>query len=408
MTTTGYIDTFGRTVASGLGVATSGQTYTLLGVAAQFNVTPNFATIAPSSGGDKIGYIDLQTSDFDITGQVSMNAIPATALATVGFAGKLPTISNYYNGTMMVAAGGAISLRFSKVVGGGLSTIATVATGLTYVANTVYNLRFSVRWSQALQTNVLQSMLWLTTAAPPTGWMATAFDASLTNYIAGTQVGIMARDEQASPSITAKIQNVATRTYSLPVPAAADTMCADPAFAYPKQTALETLADTADAAMATLDPLVSLATLFPRVRISTTNFQNNNAFFVFNAVEYNVGTPTNLAYDAQQLYLGVGAWMCTFEAQFTDIFAGTDTLWFSWGATGALNGVSPAAAARSNPSHTGDHGVGGSVHTSAVFYNSDPTTPIKVSMNLTTPVSSNAYTATYAALSAIKISDFFS
>jgi hypothetical protein len=405
MTTTGYADTFGRTVSSGLGTATSGQVYTLFGVAAQFNVAPNFATIAPSSSGDKIGYVDNQTSDVDITLQVSMNAIPASALATAGVVAKLGTISNYYNATMMVATGGAISLRFSKVVGGGLSTIATVATGLTYVANTVYNLRASIRWSQALQTNVLQSKLWLTTATEPTGWMATATDSSVTNYVAGTNVGIMGRDEQASPSVTVKIQNVATRTYNLPVPATTDPMCYDPAFVYPKQTALESLADATDAVVATLDPLASLAALFPRVRVSVTGLANNNTFFTYNATEYNVGTPTNLSYDNRNLYLGVGVWVVLFEAQFVQ--AASDTLWVTLFSSGSLNGISPAAAARSNPAHTGDQGVGGSVHVGATFYSTDPTTPIKVSANLTTPSTTNSYTATYAALSAIKISDYF-
>jgi len=404
MTTTGYADSFGRTVASGLGTATSGQTYTLFGVAAQFNVSPNFATIAPSSAGDKIGYIDLQTSDFDITGQVSMNAVPASNLATVGFVGKLPTTSNYYNGTMMVATGGAISLRFSKVVGGGLSTIATVATGLTYVANTVYNLRVSIRWSQALQTNVLQSKLWLTTATEPTGWMASVTDASLTNYVAGTNVGIMGRDEQAAPTVTVKIQNVVSRTYSLPVPATTDPMCYDPAFTYPRQTALESLADAADAVIATLDSFASLAGLFPRVRVSTTLFPNNNTGFTFNAVEYNIGTPTNLGYDPQNLYLPVGAWMVFFEAQFSP--AASDTIWASIGSTSVFN-TGIADSFRSNPSHTGDRGVGGSVHASTMVYSTDPATPVKVNVSLLTPTTSNSYTATYAALSAIKISDYF-
>jgi hypothetical protein len=186
-----------------------------------------------------------------------VTAIPATNLATVGFIGKLASTSNYYNATMMVAAGGAISLRFSKVVGGGLSTIATVATGLTYVANAFYNLRFTIRWSQALQTNVLQSKLWAAGTTQPGGWMATATDAGLTAYTAGTQIGIMARDESTVVgSVSAKIQNVVQLSYNLPVPGTTDTMCADPAIANPKQTALESLADSIDTTMATFDSLV--------------------------------------------------------------------------------------------------------------------------------------------------------
>src|SRR6185436_2726165 len=174
----------------------------------------------------------------------------------------------------------AISLRFSKGVGGGLSTVATVATGLTYVANVVYNLRVVSFWSNALQAHVLRSKLWVVGGTEPGGWMATATDATLTQYVAGNQAGPFARDEQASPgTITAKIQNVVAKTYGLAIPAGTDPMCptpsanprrtdpkfADPSVAYPQQTVIQSLAVGADAAMTTLDPRISLAGLFPRV-----------------------------------------------------------------------------------------------------------------------------------------------
>lgn len=410
MTTTGYTDVFGRTVSSGLGVATSGQTYTLFGTASQFNVAANAATIAPASSGDKMGYIDLQTSDVTISAQVSMNAIPATALATVGFVMKLPTTSNYYNATMMVAAGGAISLRFSKVVSGGLSTIATVATGLTYVANTVYNLEASVRWSQALQTNLLQSRLWPTTAAKPTGWGASVTDPSLTNFIAGTNVGIMARDEQASPSITAKIQNVAVTSYSLPVPASTDPMCYDPAISFPRQTAVESLADAADAALTTLDPLASLAGLFPRVRLSSTGpFTVGSAVLTYQDVEFNVGTPTNLAYDNTSVWLPPGIWLGTFELELASPGVASDYLYGNF-FNAAAEPNPPAYAVfpnfRANPSHAGDQGRGGCLHMSKQIFSSDPVNPARVSVSLS-PNSGGTYNALYMALTAVKISDYF-
>ena len=227
MTTTGYADSFGRTVSNGLGAATSGQTYTLSGVATQFSVAPNTASIAIATSGDKIGFVDRQTSDIDITAQVALSAIPATNLATAGLVAKLTNSSNYYYASMMVATGGAVSIRFSKVVAGGLVTLSTtLVTGVTYVANTFYNLRYSIVWSRALQTNVMSAMLWVVGSNPPGGWMATSTDAAFTDYTSGTQAGIIARDESSVVgTITAKFQNVVARTYSLPVPAASDPMC---------------------------------------------------------------------------------------------------------------------------------------------------------------------------------------
>jgi hypothetical protein len=405
MTTTGYADTFGRTVSNGLGTATSGQVYTLFGTASQFSVTPNTATIAPTTGGDKFGYIDNLTSDVDITAQVSLTAIPSTNLATIGFISRLSSISNYYNGTLMVATGGAMSLRFSKVVSGGLTTINTVATGLTYVANAVYNLRYRNFWSQALQTNVMQLKIWASGSTQPGGWGATSFDNSLLFYVAGTSVGIMTRDESTVVgSVSGKIQNVATSTYNLPVPSAADPMCYDPSFAYPRQTALESLADATDAAMATLDPFTSLAGLFPRVRVSSSAQPLAASFAItatFAASEFNIGTPTNLAYDNTGIYLGVGIWMATFELQLAN--AASDYI------QAQINSSGPqqvAADMRSNASHANDNGVGGCVHMSQLVTSTDPTTPVKVSASLF-PNTATAYTATYMALSAIKISDYF-
>lgn len=404
MSTTGYTDTFGRTVSNGLGSATSGQAYTLFGTASQFSVAPNVATIAPTTGGDKFGYIDDLTSDVDISGQVALTAIPATNLTTVGFVAKLSSTSNYYVGSMMVATGGAISLRFSKVIGGGLVTIATVATGLTYVANTFYNLRFSIRWSQLLQTNVLQSKLWVVGGTVPGGWMATTTDAALTNYTAGTGVGIHTRDEATVVGpVTAKIQNVATLSNHLPIPATTDPMCYDPAIAYPKQTALETLADAVDTAMTALDPLVSLAGLFPRVRISSANQQltSSSAFLPpFQSVEFNIGTPTDLGLDATSIYLGVGIWMVTYELALQ--VAASDWLWAQ------INGPANAdlVTMRSNPAHTGA-GAGGTVHLASPVIVTDPTTPQRCSIALTLNNSAATYVASYMALSAIKISDYF-
>ncbi|HWO60947.1 MAG TPA: hypothetical protein VNO31_13040 [Umezawaea sp.] len=402
--TTGYTDTFGRTVAGGLGTATSGQVYSINASASQFSVAPNVATIAMNAAGNFYGYIDNLTQDVDITGQVALTAIPATNLATVGFVAKWASTSNYYIGTMMVATGGAISLRFSKVIGGGLSTIATISTGLTYVANTFYNLRFSARWSQALQTNVLQLKLWALNTDQPGGWMAVTTDSGLTNYTAGTSVGFLGRDESTvSGSVSAKIQNVATMSNHLPIPATTDPMCNDPAITYPDQTALESLADAVDTAMTALDPLVALAGLFPRVRISSTNQQitNSSAFLPpFQAVEFNVGTPTDLGLDATSIYLGVGIWMVTYELALSP--AASDWLWAQ------INGPANAniVSMRSNPAHTGAD-AGGTVHLTAPVIVTDPTTPTRCSIALTLNNTAATYVATYMALSAIKISDYF-
>lgn len=409
MATTGFTDTFNRTVASGLGTADSGQTYALVAPATMYNVTPVTATLAPNGAGEKFAFVNIRTQSLDISGRVALSAIPATNLMTVGFVAKLVDSANYYVGSMMVAAGGAISLRFSKVVGGGLVTIATVATGLTYVASTFYNLHYSIAWSRALQTNVMTSKLWAVGAAEPGGWMASATDASFTDYTSGTNIGIHARDESAAPgTIVASYRSLASSSNHLPMPATTDTMCADPAVTYPKRTALQSLAVAADAAMAAIDPLTSLAGLFPRVRVSNSNvFIDTSTFsgsLVFNATEFNVGTDTNLGYDNSSLYLPVGIWMINFEIRLAN--AATNFLTLSAFGGGPSFGE-PIINFRSNAAQTNDQGVGGCGHMSALTYSTDPTTPIQYSLSLLPNNPATTYTIQYMALSAIKVSDYF-
>lgn len=407
---TGYNDVFARTVASGLGTATSGQAYTTTSTASQYSVSPGTASIVPTTASaDRLGYVDRQTSDIDITGQVALSGIPATNLMTVGFVVKLASTANYYNATMMVSAGGAISLRFSKVISGGTVTIATVATGLTYVPNAVYNLRAAVFWSNALQTNVLMSKLWASGGTEPGGWMASATDAALTQYTSGTGAGIMARDEAAAPgTVTAKIQNVAAKTYGLPVPSGADPMCFDPSIAYPKQTALKSLADATDAVMAALDPTVSLAALFPRVRVSAANWTLGptlgTATPTYTATEFNLGTATNLGYDNTALYLPVGIWFVTYEIQLGPA-ALADY------ASVTLSGGFPLTSAtihmRTNTLQPGLDSQGGSGHVSCFVYSTDASLNVTAKATIT-PISGTAsYPVKYSALSALKISDYF-
>lgn len=408
MATTGYTDTCNRTVSNGLGTATSGQVYTLSGAASQFSVAPSTASIAIATAGDKLGYVDLQSQNADITGLVALSAIPATNLATVGFAAKLSNASNYFYGSMMVATGGAISLRFSKVVGGGLVTISTTATGLTYVANTFYNLHYSIVWSRPLQTNVMSLKLWAVGATEPGGWMATATDASFTDYTAGTQVGLAVRDESTVVgTITAKYQAISARSYNLPVPATTDPMCYDPAVTYPKQTALQSLAAAADTAMASIDPLTSLAALFPRVRISNSNLTIDTSAFApltYTATEFNIGTDTNLGYDNTAIYLPVGIWLVTYEIQLVEAASNFITI-------GIFGGPSIGQVdidMRSNAVQTNDQGVGGCGHVSVITYSVDPTTPIQIGVSFFANNTATTYTVRYMALSAIKISDYFS
>lgn len=407
MVTTGYTDLFQRTVSGGMGVATSGQTYSLSGTAANFSVASGIASITANASGTFQAFVDRQTYDIDITGQVALSVIPATNLSTVGFTGKVNGAPNIFTGTMMVATGGAMSLRISKIVAGGLSTLNTTALGLTYVAGTYYNLRFSAVWSRLLQTNVLSAKLWAIGATEPGGWQVSILDPSFTDYTAGTQAGLSVRDEATTPTNIGRFQNVVTRSYSLPMPATTDTMCADPAVTYPKQTSLQSIAAAADTAMSTLDAPTSLAGLFPRVRVSKrAQIITTSQIFislVFDTVEFNVGTPTNLGYNSGGVSLSTGVWAVTLEVQLAEAASSALTLQLVGGP-----GISQVDIdMRSNAAISNDQSVGGCGHFSTMVYVTDPVTPTSLSVTVAPVNTATTYTVTYAAMSAIKISDYF-
>lgn len=410
MTTTGYFDTFNRTVANGLGPAESGQAYGINGTASGYSVAPGTASIAITQAGNIYGVVDALSGLFvDISGQVALSAVPATNLATVGFIARGADNANWYNATMMVATGGAMSIRFSKLVAGSMNTLSTVSLGTTYVAGTFYNLRFQCYWSRALQANVLQAKLWAVGATEPGGWTATFnTDASFTDYTGGGRLGIVGRDESTTlGTITARFKSVSTRSYLLPMPASADPMCADPAVTYPKQTALQSLASAVDVATATIDPLTSLAGMFPRVRVSNTNLLIvTSQLFIpisYTATEFNIGTPTNLGYNPNVIYLPQGVWFISFEMVLANAGSSYLTGFFTGGpSVGQVETEMRASLSQSN-----DQGVGGTCHASTVTYSTDPVTPIQIGFTLNPNILTTTYTAKYAALSAIKISDYF-
>jgi hypothetical protein len=124
------------------------------------------------------------------------------------------------------------------------------------------------------------------------------------------------------------------------------------------------------------------------------------ANFTFNSTEYNIGTSTNLSYDNSAIYLPVGIWLLSFELQLVQ--SPSDFIQLT-----LFGNTANTIDMRCNPVHTGDSGVGGTGHVSATVVSSDPTTPLKCGVQFFPNNTSFTYTVTYAALSAIKVSDYF-
>lgn len=403
---TGYSDTFNRTVAAGsLGTATSGQSYTLSGTAADFSVNGTQGVITPSAlNSERLGTVNLLTSDVNIAGQVAVSALPASGQVISGFTVKEIDSSNYYYGALIITSAGAVTLRILKRVAGVGTIVATSATiaGLTIVANTFVGIRVYAAYDTVAATNRFFVKVWSLSAAEPYGWQLVTADASL---VGGTNQGLLARNEGPATTISFLFENVATATESLPFPAGTDPMCYDPTYPYPKQTVLQSLATAIDTYMGnTIEPDAARALASPRVRISKSNYSQAGTIIngvAFDTVEYNIGTPTDLSVDPLHLVLGVGIWILRAEI----IIPGSTTM---------TDGTLTLANANADVGFRIDAGTGGgnnftpvgaSSQVAALVDNSSGT--LTEAVNLSVDVTSGGLSFTYLALSAMKISDYF-
>lgn len=394
--TTGWADDYGRTVAAGFGVATSGQTYTINGTAADFSVGSGIGVISPTTlASDYHAVVDLNTVNFNVAGQVAVSALPATSTIEMGLAGSWLNGSNGYKLYLAVTTAGAATLIVGKRLAGVGSTVASVSlTGVTIVAGTFYNLRFA-RFGATFY-----GKFWSVGSTEPYGWSVVASDTG--TLVTGTQVGDYARNNSAATGIAIRFDNSLSFTHSLPYPASTDPMCYDPTYAYPRQTAVQSLAQAVDNYLGiTTEPDAARASLRPRVRVSKSNFsqasQNLNPA-IFDTVEYNVGTNTDLSVDPFHIILPPGVWILHAEIIIppsTTMLDGSLTL------DGAIADFRIDAGTGSG---LFEPAIGASNQVGIV---SGSGSIITKSVAITCDVSSGGLSFTYLSLSAIKLSDWF-
>lgn len=191
----GAYDKFTRTAASGWGdAATYSGVLTWQVVpfanAANFAVNGTTATITPSANGStRRSIVGTSSVDFDIRADVSISALPASGTLSTGLVGRYIASTDHYFTVMEIDTAGAVTLRIRRVVGGGAeTTIASLATGLTYAAGSYKTMRFQGAGSS------LRVRMWPVNTPEPTTWDIDTTDANLTS--AG-DTGVYARNDTA-------------------------------------------------------------------------------------------------------------------------------------------------------------------------------------------------------------------
>ncbi|MFC8276247.1 hypothetical protein ACFUJR_27700 [Streptomyces sp. NPDC057271] len=201
-------DTFTRSVANGWGTADSGQAWTRAGgSAADFSVNGtvgqhSIATLnAPRST-----TIPVASADTDTVFDWSLSVVPTGDNVFINAMARRVDGNDFYYARVQIAAGGAMTLTIRKMVAGVDTQLATYATGLTYVAATLYSLRFT------LTGDTLSASVWPAANSEPPTPQATATDTSF------TAAGLFGFRTQAGASLT----------NTLPITASMDNLTATP------------------------------------------------------------------------------------------------------------------------------------------------------------------------------------
>jgi hypothetical protein len=170
-------DTFTRTVSPGWGIASSGQTWISAGgAAADHSVTGTrgqHATVTIATD-----YID----HFAITNpNVELRIVGFPAAVALTGATEMQvwlrsdgTAMNGYRLLAQLATGGIVNIFLQRVVGGVITTLATTASALTYVATTQLAFSFTT-WG-----NQLTGKIWDNTMPESTASIVTATDTTFT------------------------------------------------------------------------------------------------------------------------------------------------------------------------------------------------------------------------------------
>jgi PKD repeat protein len=177
-------DSFGRTLATGLGSADIGGPWTLVGAASSFAVDGTSGIWKNTGAGKGAGasLTGVSSTDTDLQLRMSFDKAP-TGGGYFGYFAARGTVNDAYRTKVFISSTGQVTLSLTKVVAGAETTLATkVLTGVTYQANAVYSIR-----TQAWGTNPtsLRAKMWLAGTAEPSTWAVTASDTTTSLQGAG-------------------------------------------------------------------------------------------------------------------------------------------------------------------------------------------------------------------------------
>jgi len=177
-------DSFTRTVANGWGTADTGQTWTTDGGAlANYSVNGTTGQHVHSVIGTSMNtLIPSPGADVTVQANVSVDSVPTGNAYLIFLLVRAASADDAFQARLRIApTSGDMVLTIRKRVAGVETQLSTYSTGFTYVANTVYRMKFQVDGSN------LRAKIWPASAYEPSTWQTTVVD---TTFVSADNVGV--------------------------------------------------------------------------------------------------------------------------------------------------------------------------------------------------------------------------
>lgn len=207
LTPADVLDSFSRSATDSWSSADTGESYTLVGTAANFDIASGVGTIQPgATSSDRIAVVTAD-SGADRTVEVTAKwaSLPASGVLRAGVVARYVDSSNFYIGEISISTAGVVTVQATKNVAGSKTVLATYTHPTAYVGGVNWRIRASVTGTAILVK------AWRAADSEP-DWQVSTTDSSITT---GTLAGVWARNETAVTTHVASYDTFSS--VSLPV-----------------------------------------------------------------------------------------------------------------------------------------------------------------------------------------------
>ena len=175
-------DSFGRTVASGLGSADIGGAWSTNGSSFAVNGSQGVVTVSTPGQGPWAQLGGVSSTAVDLVAGIRLDKRVNTGAAFVGTIGRRVGSSDYRL-KVRIDPAGAVMVYAIRLSGGETTLTSVVVPGLTYPAGGLLNTRLQVTGTAP---TTIRARVWLSTTAEPSTWQVSATDSTAALQAAGS------------------------------------------------------------------------------------------------------------------------------------------------------------------------------------------------------------------------------